>query len=132
MTDPTAIQETKTPDGVTITSLDELRAYVHEQLGFSIGSRDPVIILHVMHQVFLADYERMLARHNDAITTVIGTAIKGLTKEALAENLQDQVRLADRTHLEFENQFKRARLLSAINFGVVSVSLLVFAYLILK
>jgi len=120
----------ETSNGVFITSLDELRAYLHEQTGVSVAQDDPVMIQHSMHGLFLADYDRLLDRHNKAITVVISAAVEDLTKEAISENLKEQVRLADRTHQEFERQYKRAKFLSIINLMVFATCLLVFVYLI--
>ena len=113
-----------------IMSIEELRAHIHEIHDTSIGSDDPVLILYTLHHVFMDEYEYMLQRHNQAITSIIGTAIKGLTSEAMAENLKHQVRLADRTHVLFERQYKRAKLLSALNIGAAFVCALVVVYLV--
>lgn len=98
-----------------IETLEEMRAYLHRAHGVSVGMDDPVLLLHSMHRVFLADYQRLLEKHNQALTATIGGAIMGLTKEALSEHLQNQVRLADRIQSEFERQYKRAKMLSIIN-----------------
>jgi hypothetical protein len=130
MTDP--VTETLTPDGVSITSMDELRSYLHAEQKITVGEDDPILLLFTMHRLFLSDYETMLDRHNRAITSVISTAVKGLTEEALSENLKEQVRLADRTHQEFERQYNRARLLTVVNTGTAIISILVLFYLIIQ
>lgn len=116
----------------TITTREELIAYLHAELDVPVGGNDPILILHLMNRLFLADYDRMLEQHNTAITTVMGNAIKGLTEEALSENLKEQVRLADRTHQLFERQYKRALFLSGFNLLTFFICLLVLAFLILK
>lgn len=123
-------QDTETPDDVSVTSLDELRAYLHSEHGVSVGQDDPILLQFTMNRLFLAEYDQLLDRHNTAITSVIGKAVKGLTEEAISENLKEQVRLADRTQQEFERQYKRAKLLSVVNLICFATCLLVFAFLI--
>jgi len=130
MTDNLTNQEIETPDGVSITSLDELRAYLHSQTGVSVGGDDPLLLQHIINQVHLSEIDRILKRHNAALTEALSVAVKGLTADAISQNLQEQVRLTDRTHQEFEKQYRRARLLSAVNITCFVACLLVFAYLI--
>jgi len=130
MTEQTPSPVVETSDGVSITSLDELRAYLHSEHGISVDVHDPIMMQFTMNRVFLGDYQTMLDRHNQAITTVIGSAVKGLTEEAIKANLQEQVRLTDRTHQEFERQYQRAKLLSVVNFTVFFLILLIFIYFI--
>lgn len=111
-------------DGVSVTSLDELRAYLHSETGISVGDNDPILMEFVMHQLFLSDLQVVLRRHNKALTEVMETAVRGLTADAISKNLQEQVRLAERTHQVFEDQYKKARRLAIIN--SVTVGLAVF------
>jgi len=119
------------PDNV-IETLGELREFLHTEHGVTVDPDDPIMMQFTMHRVFLSDYGRMLDRHNKAITSIISAAVKGLTEEALSENLKEQVRLTDRTHQEFERQYKRAKLLSVLNIISSAICLLVFSYLLLK
>ena len=132
MTDLMPIPDTETPDGVSVTSLDELRAYLHSETGLPVGEDDPLLLEFVMHRLFLDDLQQLLKRHNAALTSVMETAIRGLTADAISQNLQEQIRLADRTHKEFEQQYKRARFLSGVNIFAVLISLFVIGYLILN
>ena len=122
----------ETPDGVSVGSLDELRAYLHAKTGISVGENDPVMLEYAMHQLFIIDLQSLLKRHNTALASVMETAIRGLTADAISKNLQEQVRLADRTHQEFESQYKRARWLSTINIAAVFICLPVIIYIIVK
>lgn len=117
---------------IAIETVGELRELLHAEHGLSVGPDDPILMQFTMHRVFITDYERMLDRHNKAITSIISAAVKGLTEEALSANLKEQVRLADRTQQEFERQYKRAKLLSVLNLISSATCLLVFSYLILK
>lgn len=114
-----------------IETLEEMRAYLHREHGVSVGMDDPVLLLHSMHRVFLGDYDRLLKRHNEAMTAAISDAISGLSKQAITENLMNQVRLVERIHNEYERQYRRARLLSIINIiaSFVCVPVLVAIFL---
>jgi len=130
MPDNLTNQKTETPDGVSIASLGELRAYLHSQTGVSVDEDDPIVLLHIINEIHLSEVERVLKRHNVALTEALSIAVKGLTSDAISQNLQEQVRLADRTYQEYEKQFRRARLLSVVNLICFAACLLVFAYLI--
>jgi len=130
--DQTSMHVVETSDGVSVTSLDELRAYLHSKTGISVGENDPVMLEYAMHQLFIINIQNLLKRHNTALTSVLETAIRGLTADAIAKNLQEQVRLADRTHQEFESQYKRARWLSTVNIASVFICLPVIIFLIVK
>ncbi|MBF0250844.1 MAG: hypothetical protein HQL35_09485 [Alphaproteobacteria bacterium] len=120
-----------TPDGVSITSLDELRAYLHAQTGLPVGGDDPILLVHVLNQLHLSEVERVHKRHNLALTEALSVAVRGLTADAISKNLQEQIRLADRTHQEFERQYRRARILSVVNLICFAACTLVFAYLVI-
>ncbi|MBL4748783.1 MAG: hypothetical protein JKY17_08570 [Magnetovibrio sp.] len=122
------------PSGSTHSamSIDDLRKHIHAVHDQSIGSEDPILMLYTIFHIFVDDYEDMLERHDKAITSSIGTAIKGLTADAITQNLQEQIRLADRTHQLFENQYKRMKVLSIVNMAIFFVCLLVFLYFVSK
>lgn len=122
----------ETSDGVSISSLDEVRAYLHAETSMPVDRDDPILLQHALHQIFLAELQKTLKRHNAALTEVMTTAIRGLTADAISQNLQEQVRLVDRTHQEFERQFRRSKWLSVVNIGAVFVCLPVIIYLIVK
>lgn len=126
----------ETPDGVSITSIEELRAYIHNAHDTSVSNDDPVLIVHTINGVHLNAIEQTLRRHNAALTQALTIAVKGLTADAITQNLQEQVRLADRTHQEFERQYERAKRLSimsiiasTVSILCVAICLLVFFYL---
>lgn len=58
------------PDGVGLT-LDEVRALLAKQHDTIIGADDPVLMLVTLHNAFLGEYERLLARHNKALTALL-------------------------------------------------------------
>lgn len=119
-----------TTDGVVITTLSDLKAHLHSEHGVTVDEDDPVMLVHTINQLHITATEQTLKRHNTALTEALTVAVKGLTADAITQNLQEQVRLADRTHQEFERQYRRAKLLSVINLICFSACLLVFAYLI--
>lgn len=111
---------------------DAARALIAERHGTGLDADDPILMTVTLHGAFMGDYERMLARHNAAITTVMGSALKGLTDKALAAHLENQVRLADRIEQTFRHQYRRARALTAINLLATIVCIPVLIVLILK
>lgn len=113
-------------------SLEKARSLLCEKHNMAVDDRDPILLLVTLHQGFIADYERMLKRHHLALTTMIGEAVGGLTEEALSQNLQAQVHLADRIGKEFKAQYKRAKLLNWISTIAACVCLPVLIYLIVK
>lgn len=115
-----------------ILSVQKACVLLHDQHKAVFDDRDPILLLVTLHQGFIADYERMLKRHHLALTTMIGEAVGGLTEEALSQNLQAQVHLADRIGKEFKAQYKRAKLLNWISTIAACVCLPVLIYLIVK
>ncbi len=111
-------------------SLEKARSLLREKHNMVVDDHDPILLLVTLHQGFIADYEWMLQRHHLALTTMIGEAVEGLTEEALTENLQAQVRLADRIGKEFEAQYKRAKLLNWVNIiaAVICLPVLIFLF----
>lgn len=121
----------ETSDGVSITSVDELKAYLHSAHGVSVGTDDPIMLVHTINSLHIQETEKLHKRHNLALTEALTIVVKGMTSDAISQNLQEQVRLADRTHQEFERQYKRTRLLSVVNIICFAACLLVFSYLII-
>lgn len=133
---PTVAQTTSDEGPPEIQSLEDLRAHLLQAHGVTVGKDDPILMLATIHRVFLEQQHRMFERHKraltDGLTDVIASAVRGLTANAIAENLERQIRLADRTQREFETQYRRARLLSAVNLAATSVCLPVLIYLVVK
>jgi hypothetical protein len=117
-------------------SLDDLRGHLSKQHGITVGKDDPILLVHTIHQLMLEQLDKAFRRHDraltEAMTDVLAKAIKGLTTQAIAENLDRQVRLADRTQAEFERQYRRARLLSIVNLASMAVCVPVLIYIVLK
>ncbi len=120
------------PAASELTTIDDMRAYLHSRNGVSVRPNDPVFMLHTMHHVFITDYESILSRHNLALTKMIGEAVSGLTEEALTKNLDDQTRLADRTGKIFKAQYRRAKILSMANVLAAFVCIPVLVYRITR
>ncbi len=119
------------PSFPAIFSIEAARKLIMERHSSGLDADDPLLMMVTLHEGFMGDYEAMLTRHNQAITTVIGSAISGLTEKALSDHLENQVRLADRIEQEFIRQYTRARILSAINIvaGLICIPVLVFLFL---
>ena len=115
-----------------VLTLQKAGALLHDQHNRVFDDHDPIYLLVTLHQGFIADYERMLMRHHTALTAMIGEAVNGLTEEALTNNLQSQVSLADRIGSEFKAQYRRVRLLSLINILAAALCVLTLVYLVAK
>lgn len=126
------LEEDGMPPSPQALTLDAARALILARHDHGICDDDPVLMLVTLHEGFMADYERMLERHNEAITSVISSAIKGLTEQALADHLENQVRLADRTEEIFKRQYRRAWLLSAISLLCALICIPIAIHLIIN
>jgi len=122
-------QEDKLPE---IETWEQLRYHIHQTQGLSVDKDDPVMVAFILHKVFLRDYDSMLQRHNTALTTVIGTAFKGLTEQAQNQHFEDISGLANKTQKIYERQFKLARFFSVFNVITIFVGVLVLYYLFTK
>ncbi|MGE4278219.1 MAG: hypothetical protein AB7G62_01445 [Magnetospirillum sp.] len=73
-------------------SLDDARAMLVRAHGVAISADDPILMLVSLHQGFVADYEAMLRRHDDAIRDFLGAtgeACAAAVEEVLA-SLKDK------------------------------------------
>ena len=122
----------RAPKPPPIEDEEQLRAWLHAEHGVAVGKDDPVMLVHSIHRAALADYERMLERHNEAITETLGSALDAspapapesgtLEAEGLSENVQA---LSERIEAVFARQLKRALVLSAANLVMFTVCLVV-------
>jgi len=62
--------ETHLPDGIGL-DLEEVRALLARKHDTVVGADDPVLMLVTLHNAFLGEYEKLLARHNAAITALL-------------------------------------------------------------
>jgi len=68
-------------------SLKEVKALIAEHHGVALGADDPVLMLVTLHQGFLADHERLIARHEKALAATLaetGEAVAAAVREALS------------------------------------------------
>ncbi len=126
------VVEEDQPSVPTTLTIAAARTLIRERHNAGLDEDDPALMLVTLHGGFVGDYERMLSRHNEALTTIIGTAISGLTEKALAAHLENQVRLADRIEQEFKGQLRRAKIVSVINVIAALICIPVLTLLILK
>lgn len=63
-------KEIQLPDGVGL-SLEDVRVLLARKHETVLGADDPVMMLVTLHNAFLGEYEKMLARHNAAITALL-------------------------------------------------------------
>lgn len=71
------------PPAIPVMSLDDARAALVREHGVAVGSDDPLLMLITLHQGMIRDYERLLARHDAVIRTLLGA-----TGDACAEAVQ--------------------------------------------
>lgn len=64
------------PDGIGLT-LDAVRALLAREHQTILGPDDPVLMLVTLHNAFLGEYERLLARHNKALTALLAEKTDG-------------------------------------------------------
>lgn len=72
------------PAAPAAMSLDDARAVLVRVHGVAVSSEDPLLMAVTLHQGFVADYETMLRRHDDAIRGFLGA-----TGEACAEAVEN-------------------------------------------
>lgn len=77
----------QTPTAPRAMSLPEARALLSERHGVAIDEDDPALMLVTLHEGFLADYERLLERHGNALAEVM-TDVGEVTTDAVRDALE--------------------------------------------
>lgn len=72
------------PSAPAAMSLDDARAALVRVHGVAVSIDDPLLMVVTLHQGFVADYEAMLRRHDEAIRGFLGA-----TGEACAEAVEN-------------------------------------------
>jgi len=75
--------EAHLPDGIGL-DFEEVRALLAHKHETIVGTDDPVLMLVTLHNAFLGEYEKLLARHNAAITTMLAEKTDGYVAGVLA------------------------------------------------
>lgn len=80
------------PPAAPVMSLDDARALLVRQHGVAVSSDDPLLMVVSLHQGFVADYEAMLRRHDEAIKGFLGATGEACTSavEAVLASLKDK------------------------------------------
>lgn len=80
------------PPSIQAMSLDDARAMLVRQHGVAISNDDPILMAVSLHQGFIADYEAMLRRHDQAIKGFLGATGEACTQavEAVLASLKDK------------------------------------------
>lgn len=122
--------------------LEAIRLRLMQEHGQTVDAGDPVLMLFTLHEAFLADYERLLARRNGEaaagieaagrkFTQEVRQAIDAFREDALTEGLASQVRqvsaLTERTAAVGRRSNRFNLFFTAINVtaAVVAVTALV-------
>ncbi|GAB6051188.1 hypothetical protein JCM17960_34950 [Magnetospira thiophila] len=129
-------------------SLEELREYLWRVHRVTVGADDPILLLHSLHRAFLADTERLLARHGEVLQASVATAARGFSAEILGsieafrdkaltaglenrlEQMTAQVRLADRIRGRLRSALLLLSVLTLINVGAVALALAVLLHIL--
>ena len=116
----------------SIETIGELREHLFATHALSVGLDDPILLEFTIQRVFMDNYERMLARHNSAITKIISGSLKGLSEPAIKATLNELETFTKSSHLEFEKQYKRQKFLTVLNWIPAAICILVFIYFVTK
>jgi hypothetical protein len=126
--------------GLDLESVRILLAQKHETV---VSADDPVLMLVTLHNAFLAEYEKLLDRHNKALTAMLAektdgyvsgvlAATQGLTKDLSAASIES-IRTVLRDHgavlAAFRNQLTWLSAIVAIS---AMVNVAVFAFRAIK
>lgn len=80
------------PPSIQAMSLDDARALLVRQHGVAISNDDPILMAVSLHQGFVADYEAMLRRHDEAIKGFLGATGEACVQaiDAVLASLKDK------------------------------------------
>lgn len=80
------------PPAFPVMSLDDARAALVREHGVAVGKDDPLLMVVTLHQGFVRDYDRMLARHDEAIRNLLGATGNACAEavEAVLASLKDK------------------------------------------
>ncbi|WP_096704166.1 hypothetical protein [Magnetospirillum sp. 15-1] len=80
------------PPSIQAMSLDDARALLVRLHGVAISSDDPILMAVSLHQGFVADYEAMLRRHDEAIKGFLGATGEACVQavDAVLSSLKDK------------------------------------------
>lgn len=87
------------PDGIGL-DLESVRTLLAQKHATVVDPDDPVLMLVTLQNAFLAEYEKLLARHNKALTSMLAektdgyvsgvlAATKGLAKDLSAASVEN-------------------------------------------
>lgn len=119
------------------SGLEAIRLRLMQEHGQTVDAGDPVLMLFTLHEAFLADYERLLARRNGEAAAGIEAAGRKFTQEvrksidafredALTEGLATQVRQVSALTKQATGVGRRTKRLNLL-FTVVNVIAAVIA-----
>ncbi len=75
-----------------VMSLDDARAVLVREHGVAIGNDDPILMAVTLHQGFVRDLDRLLARHGEGISALLSVTGNSYadTVEKVLESLKDK------------------------------------------
>ena len=72
------------PPPPIMDGLDDLRAYLLRVHGDTVGTDDPILMLHTIHRVALEDYRRMLDAHEARLSDAVGDVAAAFAADTTA------------------------------------------------
>ncbi len=75
-----------------VMSLDDARAVLVREHGVAIGDDDPILMAVTLHQGFVQDLDRLLARHSEGVSALLAATGNSYadTVEKVLESLKDK------------------------------------------
>jgi hypothetical protein len=111
--DTEKLETPKIPDGIGL-SFDVLKTLLKQENNTSIDKEDPLLLVATMMNAFLHEYDKLLKKHNEALTAFYGEQIKTTTdtiietakKAAEAASAVDTIKTACDTHAKEMNNLQ--------------------------
>ncbi|WP_413208474.1 hypothetical protein [Rhodospirillum sp. A1_3_36] len=138
-------QQDDRPPPPEITTVEALREHLWRTHGTTVGTDDPLLMVHTLHQVFLGDWERAMNTQRRLLSQAVAASaqsfaedarrsIEGFKDEVLTDALRQKsvtmneaAKLADQAQARFRRLLRTLTLLTTLNIGVV----LIFSALVL-
>ena len=79
------------PPPPIMDGLDDLRAYLLRVHGDTVGTDDPILMLHTIHRVALEDYRRMLDAHEARLSDAVGDVAAAFAADTLSDAVAERV-----------------------------------------
>jgi hypothetical protein len=127
------------PPPPEITTVEALREHLWRAHGVTVGTDDPVLMVHTLHQVLLGDWERAMNTQRRLLSQAVAASaqsfaedarrsIEAFKEEVLADALRQKsvamneaAKLADQAQAQFRTLLRTLSILTILNVGVTSL-----------